>query len=46
MPRLQPGISLRSKRSEEGRRMINDTRMALVILALFAFGRFPLAVCP
>jgi hypothetical protein len=40
------GISPRSARSEEGCRMINDTRMALVILALFAFGIFLLAVCP
>jgi hypothetical protein len=46
MPRLQPGISPRSKRSEEGCRMINDTRMALVILALFTVGPFLLAVCP
>lgn len=46
MPRLQPGISPRSARSEQGCRMINDTRMALVILALFAFGIFLLAVCP
>jgi hypothetical protein len=46
MPRLPPGTSPRSKRSEEGCRMINDTRMALVILAHFAFGPFLLAVCP
>jgi hypothetical protein len=41
-----PGISPRSARSKEGCRMINDTRMALVILALFAFGIFLLAICP
>ena len=46
MARLQPGISPRSARSEEGCPMINETRMALVILALFAFGIFLLAVCP
>jgi hypothetical protein len=30
----------------KGCRMIDDTRMALVILALFAFGFFLLAVYP